>query len=104
MRSGRLRDSVIIQSKVDGTDDRGESIDEFITVFKAKCDFKIVSGIDLLQAGLSLNNEFASILMRFDSRLNHKHIITYNDNQYEVASIKPTTHRDMIVTVSRQII
>ena len=105
MRSGRLKDKITIQSQPDTTDVYGEELNVFNDVFSAKCDFKIMSGTEMLKSGLALNDEVASILMRFDGRLKYKHLVLHKLNRYEVGAIKPTkNNRDMIVTVSRQVI
>ena len=105
MRSGRLKDKIEIQQQPDITDSHGEEVNIFNKVFAAKCDFKIVSGVELLKAGLALNTEVASILMRFDKRLQYDHLVLHKDNRYEVSTIKPTgSNSEMIITVTRKII
>lgn len=104
MRSGRLRHKVVIQEQPEDTDDFGEEVDIYNDVFSAKCNFKVISGTELLKAGVALNVEAASILMRFDARLDYDHLVLYKGNRYEVSSIKPSDNeRDMIVSVTRQI-
>ena len=105
MRSGRLKDKVVIQTQPDETDEYGEEVDVYETVFTAKCDFRIVSGTELLKADIDLNIEVATMLMRHDSRLQYDHSVLYKGNRYEVSSIKSTVNdRQMIVSVTRQVI
>ena len=105
MHSGRLRDKITIQSQPELTDDYGEEVETYNKVFSAKCDFKIMSATELLQAGLALSEEYVTILMRLDNRLKYDHLILHKNNRYEVASIRPTNHdKEMIVTASRQVV
>ena len=104
MRAGRLKDTVEVQSQVDETDNHGEEVDEYNKVFKAKCNFEVVSGVELVKAGLSLNSETAKVTMRYDKRLKYDHVMLYKDNRYDVGNIKPMNNdMDMTVTVSRDI-
>lgn len=105
MRSGRLRDSVTIQSQPDLTDDYGEEVETYNNVFSAKCNFRVVSGVELVKAGVAMNTEVATLLMRNDNRLKYEHLVLYKGNRYEVSSINPSdNNREMIVTVTREII
>ena len=105
MRSGRLKDKIVIQQQQDGTDDRGEEVDVYTDVFSAKCDFRIVSAADLLKSGIDLNVEVATVLMRGDERLSYDHLILHKGSRYDVSSIKPAkADRQIIVSVTRQVI
>lgn len=105
MRAGRLKDTVIIQSQPNLTDDFGEEVKTYTKVFSAKCNFRMMSADARLKAGLSLNVEVASLLMRFDSRLNYEHLILHKNNRYEVNAIIPSENgRDMVVSITRQVI
>ena len=104
-RSGRLRDKIIIQSQPDISNDFGEEVDRFNEVFKSKANVKVISGLELLKAGVASNKEVVSILMRYNKRLQYDHLILFKGNRYEVSSIKPTDRNsDMIVTASREVI
>lgn len=105
MRAGRLKNRIIIQSQPSLTDDYGEEVNTFNDVFSPKCNFKIMSGVELLKAGVSLNTEVATILMRADKRIKHDHLVLHKNNRYEISSIRDAEDdKDIIVTVSRQII
>ena len=104
MRSGRLKDRIVIQSQPDLTDEHGEEVKTYNQVFKAKCNFRVISGVELLKAGVTLNVEVASILMRTDNRLQYDHLVLHKGNRYEISSIKPAEKpRESIVTVTREI-
>ena len=104
MRSGRKRHKIDIQKQSDESDEFGNKSDEFETVFSAKCDFKITSGIDLVKAGMDSTREFATILMRNDQRLQYDYSVLYNGAIYDIESIRPhNKDRDAILTISRLI-
>lgn len=104
MQAGRLRDLIIIEEKPDLTDEYGEEVEVFNEVFRAKSDFRVMSGAEIVKAGASLSTEIATVLMRKDRRLKYDHFINFEGRRYRVESIKPNKkYRDIIVTVSRQI-
>lgn len=104
MRSGRYKHKIIIEQQVDREDGSGMPVDGFNKVFSAKVNFRIMSGSDLLKAGIALTSEVATMLMRYDRRLDYDHVINRNGNRYSVDTIKPDdNNREMIVTVSREL-
>jgi SPP1 family predicted phage head-tail adaptor len=103
MRAGKKRTTITIQSQSSDSDSFGDEIEVYEVVFKAKCDFRVISGAELLKAGLAMNEEVVTILMKYDSRLQYDHSIVHKGNVYNVGSIKPDErYMDMIVTASRQ--
>lgn len=105
MRSGQLKDKITINKPTDDRTEEGDEAGTVTKIFDAKADVKILSAAELLKSGLSLTTEYASILMRRDSRLKYHHSINFFGNEYKVESIRPTDNRmDMIVTISRDIV
>lgn len=105
MRSGQLKDKITINKPSDERTPEGDELGTVIKVFDARANVHILSASELLKSGLSLTTEYASVLMRLDSRLEYQHSINFNGNEYEVESIRPTDNRmDMIVTISRDIV
>jgi len=104
MRSGALRDTVIIKRKIDGEDSYGDPTETTETLYKAKADVRYISGSDLIKAGAHLNIDVITVKMRLDKRMNHNCILEVNGLDYEVGSIKPEkNHREFIVTASREL-
>ena len=105
IRSGELNHKIAI-TKLSGTqDDYGSEIEDYVDVFSAKANVRVLSAAELLKSGLALTVEYITIKMRFDSRLNHDHFISYLSNKFAVNSIRPNDKMtEMIVTASRDIV
>jgi len=104
MRIGRLRDSITIQKQTDEQTDYGGEKKLFNDLFAARANIKVISGVELLKAGVASNTEVISILMRYDSRIEYDHVVLFKTAQYEISSIKPDDkYLSMIVSASRTI-
>lgn len=102
MRIGRLRDSIIIQEQTDDQTDYGGETKTLNNLFNARVNVKVISGVELLKAGVAANTEVISILMRYDSRVKYEHLVSFNGVRYEISSIKPDDkYHTMIVSASR---
>jgi len=104
MGSGTFRDTIIIKRNKGEQGTKGQLLNTFNIIRTTKADVKILSGAELIKSGVSLNTEYASILIRRESRLKHKDVIEWEGNDYTVNSIRPyKRNRQMIVSVSRDI-
>lgn len=104
IKSGYLRHKVLVQLQSLNQDPRGERVKLYTNVFSMRCNIQVLSGTELIKAGVSINNEYLSILARYDARLLHKHFLSWKDEIYSVGSIKPSDDlREMVISASRQI-
>tara|TARA_R110000744_G_scaffold380568_1_gene503254 strand:- start:34664 stop:34978 length:315 start_codon:yes stop_codon:yes gene_type:complete len=103
MRSGRLRDSVEIQSKSRKKDSYGAKVDEYSKVYSAKADVRYMAGSELIKAGVASNLIVITVLMRNDRRMVEKLFIHTDGQRFEVENIKPSDDkREIIVTATRE--
>lgn len=104
MRAGKLRHRITVKYKADLQTDSGAEVEQYNELFKAKANVRIMSGSELVKYGASLNIEIATVMMRYNEKLDYEHFIEFNDVLYDVNSIKPDDKmREMIVTVSREL-
>ncbi len=105
IRSGQLKDKIIINRETDAQNEYGGLSNNLVKVFSTKANVKVLSATELLKAGVELTNEYISIKMRYDKRLQYEHSINYEGNNYEVESIRPDDRkRSMIVVAHREIV
>lgn len=105
MRTGRLRNTVSIEEAIVSEDSFGDDVTVFTELFKKKADVKMLSVDQLLQSGMDLNEEMGTVLTRYDKRVKPEHHLVYNGNRYEIKGLKPDNkHRDMIITIYRQVV
>ena len=104
MKSGRLRDNIIIKRSKGEQGSKGQLLNTFNIICRAKADFKVLSGSEQIKAGISLNTEYASVLIRRNDKIKHKDIIEWNGDDYTVGAIRPMNkNSQMLITVSRDI-
>ena len=102
MKSGRLKDLVVIKKQVETRNELNQRIKSYDKVFKAKANVQVLSGSELIKAGVELTREYLSILMRYDTRIKHEYKLFHNGSMYDVESIKPNDRKmDMVITASR---
>lgn len=104
MQSGKLNKKVTINKPSDEQTAEGYDTGKVIKVFGAKANVRILSASDLIKAGVELTKEYASIKMRYNSKIQFNYSLNYNGNEYSINSIRPDDkNKEMIVTVSRDI-
>lgn len=104
MRSGKLRDVLAVKIQTEKQDDYGERVNEYVHVNNHACNVMVISGSELLKAGIQLTSEYISILMRNTSDVVYERFIQWRGNIYSIESIKPSNRdRDLIVIATRGI-
>lgn len=105
MNPGRLRHHIdVLKSDPTARDDYGAlDPNARLPVFEMRCNVQVLSGSELLKAGMELTSEFISVLARYDKRLNDDHFLNWEGKEYTVQSIKPSDDkRRMTITASRE--
>ncbi len=104
MRSGRLRHQIKIKRHTGEQGSKGQLLNNYNVVRSSKANVQVLSGSELIKAGVSSNTEVCSILIRRSAEIQHDDIIEWRGNDYTINSIKPDDkNRQLIITVSRDI-
>ena len=104
MRAGRLRHQILLKRNTGEQGSKGQLLNNFTVIRSIKANVQVLSGSEMIKAGVSLNTEFCSILIRRSNELQHKDIIEWKGNDYTITSIKPDDrNREMVITVARDI-
>lgn len=104
MQAGKLRDYVEVQVKSNKKDRYGARIKEWKKLFGAKANVHYLSGSDLVKAGVSINTQVITVLMRRDSRISESCFLSVNGDRFDIGSIRPANkNRDLIIVAEREL-
>jgi len=104
MRAGRLRHQILLKRNTGEQGSKGQLLNNYAIIQTIKANVQVLSGSELIKAGVSSNTEFCSILIRRSNKVQHKDIIEWRGNDYTITSIKPDDkNRQMVITVARDI-
>ena len=104
INAGRLRHKLIVKSMENTRDSTGRNTKVTQRLFDMRCNVQVLSGSELIKAGVNLSNEYVSVLTRFDARLLHKHFLEWKGELYSVESIRPSDDNlQMIITAQREV-
>lgn len=94
----------MFQTQVETKNSHGARVKSYVDDFDARCNFRILSGVEMVKSNVDLDKEYASIRMQNNENITLNHFVLYKDNLFDIISIKPMERdREVIVTVSRQI-
>jgi SPP1 family predicted phage head-tail adaptor len=90
---------------MDNTKDATGRLSKISTrIFDIRGNVQVLSGSELVKAGVSLSNEYVSIVARHDVRILHKHFLEWKGELYSIESIRPSDNNlQMIITASREV-
>lgn len=104
MAAGRLRHKINIVEHLGAQNEFGELVENWTFRFAVRCNVKVLAGSELIKAGAQLGNEYISVLMRFDGRVNHRQAMEYLDNRFTIENIRPDDDNQyMTVTGLREL-
>lgn len=104
INAGRLRHKLIVKSMDNVRDATGRNTKVISRVFEMRGNVQVLSGSELIKAGVNLTNEYVSIVARYDSRLLYKHFLDWHGELYSVESIRPSDDNlQMIITAQREV-
>jgi len=104
MRASRRKHYIMFQTQVETKNSHGARVKSYVDDFDARCNFRILSGVEMVKSNVDLDKEYASIRMQNNENITLNHFVLYKDNLFDIISIKPMERdREVIVTVSRQI-
>ena len=104
INAGRLRHKLTVKSMESTRDSTGRNTKVTSRVFDMRCNVQVLSGSELIKAGVNLTNEYVSIVARYDSRLLYKHFLDWHGELYSVESIRPSDDNlQMIITAQREV-
>lgn len=104
INAGRLRHKLTVMSMENVRDNTGRNTKTTNRVFDMRGNVQVLSGSELIKAGVNLSMEYVSIVARYDSRLNHKHFLDWHGELYSVESIRPSDDNlQMIITAQREV-
>ena len=102
--AGRLRHKLTVKSMDNVKDSTGRLTKVSTRIFDIRGNVQVLSGSELIKAGVNLSNEYVSIIARHDSRLLHKHFLDWKGELYSVESIRPSDDNlQMIITAEREV-
>ena len=102
--AGRLRHKLTVKSMDNDKDSTGRLVKVSTRMFDIRCNVQVLSGSELIKAGVNLSNEYISIVARYDSRLMYKHFLDWHGELYSVESIRPSDDNlQMIITAQREV-
>ncbi len=104
INAGRLRHKLTVKSMESTRDSTGRNTKVTSRVFDMRCNVQVLSGSELIKAGVNLTNEYVSIVARYDSRLLYNHFLDWHGELYSVESIRPSDDNlQMIITAQREV-
>ena len=104
MASGRYKHKIKIVEREDTQDRFGSVKYSNNVVAQPKANVQVISGTERVNAGVTIDSEFVSIRMRYDSRVKYSSFIHWKGREYIIRTIKPDDRsREMILTCSADI-
>jgi len=104
IKAGRLRHKLIVKSMNNVRDNTGRNTKVTTRVFDMRGNVQVLSGSELIKAGVVLTNEYLAIVARFDARLLYNHFLDWRGELYSVESIRPSDDNlQMIITAQREV-
>ena len=102
--SGRYKHRIGFYTTDGNKSSRGRYNPVTTLIFETKADVSVISSTERINSGVELDVEFISILMRGDTRLQHKQRVKWQGKFYQITGIKPDNRkRNTIVNAQRDI-
>lgn len=104
MASGRYKHKVKLVELTTTKNVYGSVKDSVNVITTFKANVQVISGTERINAGVAIDSEFISVLMRYDSRVTYDKYIQWNGRNYIIRTKRPNDrNREMVLTCSADI-
>lgn len=101
--ASRLRHIIDIMERSDELDDYNEPLPPITIIENLFCEVQVKSGDQNSAYGTEVTSEVITVLTWNDDRIKNNHYIQWNNNDYIIKHIRPSTDNNgMIITAMRE--